>query len=86
MSGLVVALPEDVREALRLPELEQEARLRQELAIRLYAKGLLPLGKARKLSGLSKWDFLFLLTREGVSRRYDLEELEADLETLQLLA
>ena len=85
MGDLVLTLPEDVREALRLPESEQEMRLGQELAVRLYAKGLLPLGKARELAGLSTWDFLALLAREGVCRQYDLEELEVDLATLKAL-
>ncbi len=85
MGELVLTLPEDVREALRLPEPEQKARLRQELAVRLYDKGLLPLGKARRLAGLSKWDFMALLAREGVCRHYDVEELQADLVTLKEL-
>ena len=85
MGELMLTLPEDVLEALRLPEPEQEARLHQELAVRLYAKGLLPLGKARQLAGLSKWDFLALLAHEEVSRHYDLEELQADLATLKVL-
>jgi predicted HTH domain antitoxin len=72
-----------VREALRIPVAEQEARLRRELAIRLYEKGLLSFGKARELAGLSKWEFHELLATEEVPRHYDLEELEADLQTLE---
>ncbi|MEW6755405.1 MAG: UPF0175 family protein [Candidatus Latescibacterota bacterium] len=53
--------------------------------MRLYQKGLLALGKARELAGLSKWEFLALLGEEGIERRYDLEELEADIETLHRL-
>ncbi|GIV79521.1 UPF0175 family protein [Litorilinea aerophila] len=85
MTDLVSALSEDLREALRIPPEEQEARLRQELAVRLYAKGLLSLGKARQLAEMSKWDFLALLGREGIPRHYDQEELQKDLEVLETL-
>ena len=52
MAGLTLELNEELREALRIPTEEQETRLKQELAIRLYAKGLLSLGKARQLAGI----------------------------------
>ena len=34
---------------------------------------------------MSKWEFHELLGSEGVDRSYDLEELEADLKTLEYL-
>ncbi len=34
------------------------ARLRVELAVRLYEKGIASLGQARRIAGLSKWEFL----------------------------
>jgi len=83
--ALTLELTPDLRDALRVPPAEQEARLRCELAIRLYQKGLLSFGKARELAGLSKWAFHELLAAEGIVRHYDLEELEADLATLEAL-
>ncbi|MDH7486382.1 MAG: UPF0175 family protein [Anaerolineae bacterium] len=83
---MILELPFDLRDALRVPVAEQENRLRCELAIRLYEKGLLSFGKARGLAGLSKWAFHELLANEGVLRHYDLDELEADLDTLEALA
>jgi len=85
MVGLTLELNEELRAALRIPTEEQETRLKQELAIRLYAKGLLSLGKARQLAGMTKWDFLFLLAGEGIARHYDQEELQKDLDTLEKL-
>ena len=61
MKGLVLELPGDLAEALRVPPEEQGARLRRELAVRLYQKGLLPFGKARVLAGLTNWEFHLLL-------------------------
>ncbi|MEW6232040.1 MAG: UPF0175 family protein [Chloroflexota bacterium] len=85
MRAITIELPPDLREALRVPVAEQEARLRRELAIRLYEKGLLSFGKARQVAGLSKWAFHELLAAEGIVRHYDVEELEADLATLKAL-
>ncbi len=85
MPALTLELPVDLRIALRIPQEEQEDRLRRELAIRLYEKGLLSFGKARELAQLSKWAFHELLAAEGVLRHYDLEELEADLVTLEAM-
>jgi predicted HTH domain antitoxin len=85
MQSLTLELPPDLRDALRIPVAEQENRLLRELAIRLYEKGLLSFGKARELAQLSKWAFHELLAAEGVLRHYDLEELKADLQTLEAL-
>jgi predicted HTH domain antitoxin len=76
---------DEIRDALRIPPDEQEGRLRRELALRLYEKGLLSLGKARQLAGMEKWDFLLLLAQDGISRQYDKKELDRDLSTLNHL-
>ena len=85
MKEVVLAIPGDLVEAMRVPPGEQEARLLQELGVRLYQKGLLSFGKARELAGMTKWEFHLLLGEEGIVRRYDLEELEVDLKTLEAL-
>jgi hypothetical protein len=48
-------------------------------------EGLLSFGEARELARLSRWAFHELLATEGILRHYDLEELEADLATLEAL-
>ena len=58
-------------------EFERMARI--ELAIALYARGVLSLGQARRLAGISKWEFLEELARRGVERHYTREELEDDI-------
>jgi predicted HTH domain antitoxin len=85
MASLVLEIPADLAEALRLPPDEQAERLRQELAIRLYQKEILSIGKARKLAGLSKWDFHERLGQEGIPHHYGHEELQQDLDTLETL-
>jgi len=85
MSKMILEIPAELVEALRVPPEEHQARLRQELAVRLYQKGLLSFGKARELAGMNKWEFHLLLGEEGIVRRYDMEELEEDLKTLEAL-
>ena len=76
----------EVPEGLRIPPGELEERLRIELALRLYEKGIASLGQARRIAGLSKWDFLELLAREGIPLHYGEEELKEDLEVAEKLA
>lgn len=82
---LSIEVPEDLLQAIRLPAEEVPVRLKRELAIRLYAEGLLSFGKARQLAGVARWDFHDLLGEEGIPRRYDAEELKDDLQTLEEL-
>ena len=76
---------DELQDALRIPPDEQESRLRRELSLRLYEKGLLSLGKARQMAGMEKWEYLLLLSREGIPRQYDKKELDRDLSTLNKL-
>ncbi|MDX1688233.1 MAG: UPF0175 family protein [Candidatus Promineifilaceae bacterium] len=82
---LSLQLPDDLYRAVKLPEGEVQARLKRELAVRLYDKGLLAFGKARELAEMTRWDFRDLLAEEGVIRHYDVDELEEDLVTLENL-
>jgi predicted HTH domain antitoxin len=85
MSHLSIDIPDDVLQAMKLPLRDAPVRLRTELALRLYEKGILSLGKARKLSSLSRWEFHEQLGQQGILRRYDVQELEEDLDTLESL-
>jgi len=76
---IVIRIPREVVEGARVPEKEFERVARIELAIALYARGVLSLGQARRLAGLSKWEFLEELTKRGIERHYTREELEDDI-------
>jgi len=83
MTQFSIEIHKDLLQAIKLPAEEVPNRLQTELAIRLYEKGLLGFRKARELAGMSRWEFHDLLGDEGVTRRYDVEELEEDLETIE---
>lgn len=82
---LSLSIPDSVLHSLRLPEKTMETDLLKLLAVKLYEKGALGLGKASELCARSRVDFMRILKEEGVSLNYDLAELERDLDTLESL-
>ncbi len=84
--AITLEIPEDVVQALRLPRKGTKEELKKLLAVTLYAKGILGIGKARELAGVSKLEFYGLLAKEGVTLNYSEEDLEKDIKTLRTLA
>lgn len=74
-----VDIPESVAKSLKLPEPEIEARLHAELAIALYAQGILSFGKASELAGASRFTFAELIGQRGIPRHYTEDDLGQDL-------
>jgi predicted HTH domain antitoxin len=77
--SIKLEIPDSVTQALRLPPAEQQKRLSVELALSLYAQGILSFGKARELAGLDKRDFGLLLGRRQIARHYDPDDLKEDI-------
>ena len=73
-------IPDDVYDALKLPEGEREEAVKRELALSLYARGILSFGKARDLAGVSRREFQRLLGEREISRHYTEAELDEDIE------
>lgn len=80
---MVITIPKTVENALRIPVKDQERELRKLLALKLYEKGILGMGKARELIGVSRLDFLYMLKQEGIPVNYDQDEFEVDLRTIE---
>ena len=76
----VLSIHKSVASSLRLPQPEVEARLRTELAIALFAQGILSFGKASELAGTSRYAFAGLIDQRKLPRHYTDEELTQDLE------
>jgi predicted HTH domain antitoxin len=77
--SLRLQIPDSIVRAIRLPEERIDQELRVELAVALYAQGLLSFGKARELADRGKYEFGRLLGERRVPRHYGPEELEDDL-------
>lgn len=72
-------IPDQIAYAIRLPTGEQEQVLMTELAVALYARGILPFGKACELSRLNRTEFGLLLGRRAVPRHFTGQDLEDDI-------
>lgn len=74
-----IAIPNDVISSMKIPRGEHERVLKLELALTLYQRGILAMGPARRLAGISKREFLEELGKRKIERHYTMEELEEDL-------
>jgi predicted HTH domain antitoxin len=83
MENLVIEIPEDVAAHLRLPPRSRQQELKKELAIHLYAEGLLPQASACRLAGMTRLAFEQLLGERQIPVRYTPEDLDQDLQTLR---
>jgi len=80
---MVITIPKGVEHALKIPAKNQEKELKKLLAVKLYEKGILGIGKAKELIGVTRMEFLYLLKDEGVPLNYDQDDLENDLKTIE---
>jgi predicted HTH domain antitoxin len=77
--SMVLEIPDEAVEAMHLPPAEVEAELRKELAVALYARQLLSLGKSAEWAGVTRQEFESLLAQRRIERPYDSTEVERDL-------
>lgn len=66
--------------ATKLPPHEVKEELRKELALVLYERGVLSIGKARLLAEMTRWEFEELLGERRINRHYTEADLEEDIE------
>jgi predicted HTH domain antitoxin len=76
-----IVISEDILYATHMTEVE----FLQEVAILLYEKGKLSLGKASKLARMGRIQFQLLLASRQIPINYGVEDFEADLTTLRNL-
>ncbi|GAB6163051.1 hypothetical protein JCM12298_22110 [Desulfothermus naphthae] len=80
---LNITIPDTVEEAIKLPEKRKKEELLKLLALKLYEKGIIGIGKAAEMCGLTRFEFMSLLKEEDMSLNYDEEEVERDLKNLE---
>ena len=76
--SIQLEIPDSVVQAMRLPLADQQRQLLTELALALYAQGVLSLGKACELAGMDRYEFGLLLGRREIPRHYTSGDLEDD--------
>jgi predicted HTH domain antitoxin len=76
---VTLEIPDSVVSAMRLPRKEQSRQLKTELALSLYAQGILSFGKACELAESTKLEFGILLGKRNIPRQYEEQDLQDDL-------
>ena len=76
---LTLEIPDEVVNGMHLPASDAQSEVRKEVALALYARGLLSIGKATELAGVPRSNFEAILAKRHVERPYDATELERDL-------
>lgn len=74
-----IVIPDDILQATKMTEDE----LRLEIAIMLYKQEKISSGKAPAWTGLTVIEFQHELAKRGLCLNYDVEDLRADIQTLQ---
>ncbi len=80
MTRIILEVPREVLDAVKLPPSEMEREMRRELALGLYERGALALGKARVLAEMTRWEFEELLGQRRIARHYTASDLQEDIE------
>ena len=88
MKTVVMDVPDDLAESIRLTQEEFVAQIRLMAALKMFELGQLSSGKAAELAGISRVEFFDACGRYHVSIiNYDPDEWEAelrsDLETIR---
>jgi len=79
MPGITISLSEDIVGSVRIPPDEIEEELRKELAVALYARQVLSMGKARKLANITVWEFRQLVAKHKLVTSYNDADLAEDI-------
>lgn len=79
MGTLKLEIPEEILQSVKLPPGELQEELRKELALALYQREVLSLGKARQLAAMTRWQFQELLGERKISRHYTDKDFAEDV-------
>ncbi len=83
MQTISLQIPEKVMLTAKIPRQHLKRELMKELALQLYREGIVSFVNARRLAGLSKIEFHYLLGERHIWRQYDISDYETDLENLE---
>ena len=76
---LTIEIPSEVAGSLSVPPEQAEAELRKELALALYARGVLTSHQLCSWLGLTRWEGEELLAQQRTPRPYTADELTDEL-------
>ena len=77
---VVLHIPEELERVLAGSPEAVQSRVRLDMAVYYYREGVISLGKAAEMSGVSRLDFERILGERGTIRNYTAGDLERDME------
>lgn len=78
-------LPREIVKICRIREPELPKFLRKTIAVELFREGLVSIGKAAEIAGISRHDMMDILASKKIPLHYSAEDLEKDAKTLKNL-
>ncbi len=72
-------IPDEILETIKVPKNQAEKQLLKEMGFLLYSRGFTSMGIARKLAGITKWEFIEGLAEREIQRHYSEKDLEEDI-------
>jgi predicted HTH domain antitoxin len=71
-------LPEELLTVARIPEKYAPEEIKRIIAFELYRRGVISLGKACRLAGISKWEFFEINKKLQIPINYTRKDWEKD--------
>lgn len=85
MNEIYVKFPKSIELVMNKPREDTVMEIKEIVALDLYKKGRISLGKAGEILGLSKREMLSFLNYKKIPINYDVEDLKSDIKTLDRL-
>ena len=77
---IALEIPDDIAQTTHL----SEADWLREIAIALFKKELITLGRASRIARMHQIEFQKLIASRGICVHYDVEDFEQDIQSLRL--
>jgi predicted HTH domain antitoxin len=77
-----IDFPKDLINIFKVREKDLSSHVRKSLAVELYRDGLISIGKAAEIAGVSIWEMLETIAIKKIQIQYYPEDLKEDIKTL----
>ncbi len=82
METVSVDFPRDLINIFKIRDKDFPRVVRETLSAELYHEGLVSVGKAAEIAGVSMWEMQEILTKRNISLQYYSEDLKNDINIL----
>jgi|LGVF01.2.fsa_nt_gb predicted HTH domain antitoxin len=82
MQMVSVSFPRDLINVFKVREKDFPKVVLETLSVELYREGLISIGKAAEIAGVSIWEMHDILAKRKIPLNYYPEDLDHDIETL----